>query len=39
MIFALALLVAFAVCCGHMAYLVLRLHNEAQDDSRYNLEE
>lgn len=39
MTFAFALVAVFAVCAGHMAYMVLRLHTEAQDDSRYELEE
>jgi hypothetical protein len=38
MIFAIALLFVFAVCAGHMAYMLLRLHHEAQDDSRYDLD-
>lgn len=39
MTFALALVAVFVVCAGHMTYMVLRLHREAQDDSRYELEE
>ncbi len=39
MIFAIALIAVFVICCGHCFYMVLRLHREAQDDSRYELEE
>ena len=38
MIFAAALLVVFLICAGHMLYMVLRLRDEPQDDSRYDLD-
>ncbi len=38
MIFAIALLAVFLVCAAHMAYMLLRLHAEVQDDSRYDLD-